>query len=190
MLQSGSSILDAIRTIKPFDLDGGRIIFPGSRNSLTAQGGALIVYDGMKMGENVSILDNYDPYDILEINVYTNVSDIQRFTSLNNVGVIELISKSGYLGAEIESEEVSQIVLYENGFRIPRDFLSPESLMSGDNSSRTTVYWNPWLNLNNASGASFTASLPDLKSGYSIRVEGITEDGQRAGSKTLTVENP
>ncbi|MGV8092401.1 MAG: hypothetical protein AB2L24_11115 [Mangrovibacterium sp.] len=50
-LYSGSSIMDVIKMIKPYQIvDGDKIVFPGGSNSLMAQDGALIVIDGQKNG--------------------------------------------------------------------------------------------------------------------------------------------
>ncbi len=99
MLQSGTSLLEVIQTIRPYRLEGSNIVFNGTSNSLLAQGGALIVIDGVNRGTDASILRNISSFDVAKISVSTNPVDIQRYTGLNSVGLIEIWLKKG----EVES---------------------------------------------------------------------------------------
>jgi hypothetical protein len=90
------NIFDIIRQVKPFQLDGGKILFANNGiNSFGYQEGALIVIDGIKMGTDAGILNSIPVTEIEKVNVYTNPSDVQRFTGLNNAGVVEIITKKG-----------------------------------------------------------------------------------------------
>ncbi len=90
------SIIEIINQIKPYHLEGGKIMFAISgTNSINYQDGALIVIDGIKMGTDAGILSTIPVTDIAKINISTNPSDVQRYTALNNAGVIELIMKKG-----------------------------------------------------------------------------------------------
>ncbi len=136
MLESGSSIKDVIQTIKPYNLQGSNIVFLGSANSINFQGGALIVVDGTNRGTDASLLDNLSPYDVEKIFVSTKPTDIQRYTALNSVGLIEITLKSGNV-EEMESQEVVD----ENA-----QFEAPEYVNGKGNSDddyRTTLYWAP-----------------------------------------------
>jgi hypothetical protein len=93
LLQSGSSIMEVIKMTKPFKLEGNQIVFFGSSNSLNYQSGALIVIDGQKMGTDVSALNSVSPFDVKSINISTNPVDIQRYTGLNSVGIIEITTR-------------------------------------------------------------------------------------------------
>ena len=99
MLQSGTSIIDVVRMIKPFTISGDKIIFSGGHNSFLAQDGALIVVDGQKMGTSMSVLTQINPYDVVSINVSTNPVDIQQYTAFNTVGIIEISTR----GSSIKS---------------------------------------------------------------------------------------
>jgi len=94
LLQSGSSILEVIKMTKPFRLEGNQIVFYGSNNSLNYQSGALIVIDGQKMGTDISALNSVNPFDVKSINISTNPVDIQRYTGLNSVGLIEITTRT------------------------------------------------------------------------------------------------
>jgi len=99
--QSGYSsdlnIFDIIRQIKPYQLNGSKIMFANiGNNSFSYQEGALIVIDGMKMGTDAGVLNSIPVTEIDKVNVYTNPSDVQRFTGMNNAGIVEIITKKGH----------------------------------------------------------------------------------------------
>jgi len=76
---------------------GSKILFANTGiNSFSYQEGALIVIDGVKMGTDSGILNSVPVTDIEKINVYTDPSDVLRFTGLNSSGIIEIISKKGH----------------------------------------------------------------------------------------------
>jgi hypothetical protein len=95
LLESGTDLPKVIYTMKPYQLEGNKIVFYGSRNSLLFQQGALIVVDGVQLGEDASVLNNISPFDVDEIKISTNPMDIQRYTGLNSVGLIEITTKRG-----------------------------------------------------------------------------------------------
>lgn len=136
MLESGSSIKDVIQTIKPYNLQGSNIVFLGSANSINFQGGALIVVDGTNRGTDASVLDNLSPYDVEKIFVSTKPTDIQRYTALNSVGLIEITLISGNV-EELESQEDVD----ENAqFEVP-EYVNGKG--NSDDDYRTTLYWAP-----------------------------------------------
>jgi hypothetical protein len=57
------------------------------------QDGALIVVDGVKLGSDASILNTIPVSDIAHINVLTNPMEVQKYSAMNSVGVIEIIMK-------------------------------------------------------------------------------------------------
>jgi hypothetical protein len=91
------NIFDIIRQAKPYQLMGSKIVFASiGMNSFNYQDGALIVIDGIKVGTDTGILNSIPVTEIEQVNVYTNPSDIQRFTGLNNAGIVEIITKKGH----------------------------------------------------------------------------------------------
>jgi hypothetical protein len=48
------------------------------------------------MGTDAGILTSIPVTEIDKVNVYTNPSDVQRFTGMNNAGIIEIITKKGH----------------------------------------------------------------------------------------------
>jgi hypothetical protein len=91
------NIFDIIRQAKSYQLMGNKIIFASiGINSFSYQDGALIVIDGIKLGTDAGILNSIPVTEIEKVNVYTDPSDIQRFTGLNNAGIVEIITKKGH----------------------------------------------------------------------------------------------
>jgi hypothetical protein len=152
------NILDIIRQIKPYQLVGGKIIFASSGfNSLNFQDGALIVIDGIKMGTDAVILNSIPVTDIARINVSTNPIDIQRYTGLNSVGIIEIFMKKGPEVIE-KKEPISE-------------------------SKSSALLWEPDI-LTDRSGKASVSFFNNKSSEVIIAVEGITESGL-AGSNTI-----
>jgi hypothetical protein len=90
------SILDILRQIKPYHMVGDKIVFASSGiTSLNNQDGAIIVINGINSGTDSKILDNIQVSDIAKITASTNPMDIQRYSGMNSVGVIEITTKKG-----------------------------------------------------------------------------------------------
>ena len=97
-----------------------KIIF-GGPTSVNAQGGALIVIDGSKLGDDVSVLNNISPKDVQDIKILTSLSDIQKYTGFNPVGVIEITLKKGELFPSANSNKKVQLI-YNGKYRVPKVF--------------------------------------------------------------------
>jgi hypothetical protein len=178
MLESGSSIMDVIKSIKPYSMVNGQIVFSGMINSLNFQSGALIVIDGQKMGTQADALNNISPYDIDKINVSTDPMEILRYSGLNNVGLIEITTKRGGESSPASAIPVKKENLYTNGYRIPRNFLTTDALAGETGRDlRTTLYWIPDLEIGTSGTITFSIPFSMIKSGFLISAEGITTDG-------------
>jgi hypothetical protein len=150
-LTSGTPILDVIRSIRPFQLMGDKIVFHG-RSSLFFQDGALFVLDGTKLGTSISVLSSINPNDIENIEIFTIPADIHRFTALNSVGVIEMTSKGGFDKTEDDSKQMTRY--------------------------NSTLYWNPYLKIQQKSETSVSFKSTKMKTKYSVIVQGVDEAGQ------------
>ena len=152
------NIFDIIRQIKPYRLVGGKIIFAATgTNSINSQDGALIVIDGINVGTDAGILNSIPITDIARINASSNPSDIQRYTGLNSVGIIEIVTKKG--PESIEKEEP----VTEN--------------------KSSALLWEPDI-LTDSSGKATVSFFNDKSSIVIISVEGITASGL-VGSNTI-----
>ena len=173
MFASASNLLDVIKTIKPFKITNNQIVFMGSENSLNYQGGALIVLDGQQLGTDISAINNLSPADIDHINVSTNPMDIQRYTGLNSVGVIEIFQKK----AKVEEPGPKKVSSgkYDGEFRIPNLFANESGNSKKD--YRTTLAWIPEQKVDASGLFEFTIPAGKVLSDFIIDIQGITADG-------------
>ncbi|MEI7830322.1 MAG: hypothetical protein WCI31_11160, partial [Prolixibacteraceae bacterium] len=183
MFASATSVLDVIKTIKPFKLVNNQIVFIGSENSLNYQGGALIVLDGQQMGTDVSALSAISPMEVDHINVSTNAMDIQRYTGLNSVGVIEIFQKKA---PKLAETAVQQIGKYDQGYRVPGMFPAPPSNLKRD--SRTTLIWIANQPIDKSGQFEFPLTAGKVISDFEVVVQGISENGRiGVGKATFSV---
>ena len=169
-LASGSSLLEVIKTIKPFTMDGDKIIFPGGTNSLLFQDGALIVLDGQKMGTSASVLGSISPYDVESIEISTKPIDIQQYTGLNSVGLIDITTKKGERVVVTDSKPAKQ---YENGNRIPREFA--ETVLNESDQSRCVLWWEAFAGVDSV----YERELPGstVRGKFKVRVLAADDAG-------------
>jgi hypothetical protein len=93
---SERSIYDILMKVKPYTLVDNKIIFPSSGiTSLNNQDGALVVIDGVKFGTDARALTNVAVSDIAKITASTNTMDVQKYSALNSVGIVEVFTKTG-----------------------------------------------------------------------------------------------
>lgn len=190
LLQSGTNLLEVIKMIKPFSLINGQIVFPGTQNSFNAQTGALIILDRQQLGTNVEVLNAINPNDVESINISLDPASIQQYTGLNNVGIIEIVTKRGGPPVSPEIPSIPAAEAYRDGFRVPRSFLTTESLrLKSGKDLRTTLYWNPALQLGPEGKATFTVPLSEIKSDFYITVEGISREGVAGGGSAVVRVN-
>jgi hypothetical protein len=177
LLSSATNIMDVIKTIKPFKIVGNQIVFFGSENSLNYQGGALIVLDGQQMGTDIGTVQNLSPSDIDHINVSTNPMDIQKYTGLNSVGVIEIFQKKAQVTETKTPNEAAE--KRDGEFRIANAF--PTEPVNPKRDNRTTLLWIPDQNVDQTGQFEFEVTTGKVVSDFVIEVQGTTPDG-RVGS--------
>lgn len=188
LLQTATSLMEVIKAIKPYSLSSGQIVFPGTINSINNQSGALIVLDGQKMGTQADILNTINPQDVETINISLDPMDIQKYTGFNNVGVIEIVTRKGVETLGADAPGPLQEVLYQDGFRIPRVFLSTESLQGKSGKDmRTTLFWNPELRTDRSGKGTFSVPVSQIRSGFKIFVEGYDADWNMGGNSASFV---
>lgn len=169
MLQSGSSLFDVIKMIKPFSILDNQIVFYGSTNSLLNQQGALIVIDGQKMGTSIDALNYVSPYDVVSVNISTNPADIQKYTGLNSVGVIEIKTRGKlYVDewSENEDPEGKQAQYFDQS-----DF--PKNVWR----YQTTLDWQPNLPVNENGIIKMKLKVSELETDFVIQVDATSFEG-------------
>ncbi len=160
LLYSGSSIMDVIKMIKPYQIvDGDKIVFPGGSNSLIAQDGALIVIDGQKMGTSASVINTISPHDVQSINISTSPVEISRYTGLNSVGLIEISTRRGQMVEKPKSNE------------------NDNQEFKGDK-QQTTLYWSSDLHLNESGEVRVQIPETQIKGDFLVKVRAIDQTGR------------
>lgn len=153
-----------------------QIVFYGSENSLNYQGGALIVIDGQQIGTDISAITNISPIEVERINVSTNPMDIQRYTGLNSVGIVEIFMKRGPQLTSPETEQNTSRDRNDSGSKV---FQSEPSNVRRD--FRTTLQWIPELTIGDTGEAEISVTAGKVISDFVIEVQGMSTNG-RTGS--------
>ncbi len=179
MLATSTNILDVIKNLKPYQIKNNQIVFNGSENSINYQGGALLVVDGQQMGTDISNIQNISPVEVDHINISTNPVDIQRYTGLNSVGVIEIFQKKAKQPENTESSQNGNH--YDGIYRIPGVF--PKEPANLKHNNRTTLLWIPELKVDNSGQAEFSVTAGNVLSDFVIQVQGISADGRPGSAK-------
>jgi len=179
LFASATNILDVIKTIKPYKIIGNQIVFFGSENSLTHQGGALIVLDGQQLGTDIGAIQAISPSEVDHINVSTNPMDIQRYTGLNSVGVIEIFQKKAKVTEpDVQKQSANK---YEGVYRISNVFQTEPANPKRDN--RTTLLWIPEQKVDQTGQFEFEVNAGKVISDFVIEIQGISPDGRMGTGK-------
>jgi hypothetical protein len=174
------SLIEILQQMKYFNITGNQIIFTGMMNSINNQQGALIVIDGNKEGTDVSALNSVNTAEIRDVNIYTNVSDILRYTALNVMGVIDISLKKG---KEQEYENViSSKVFNLVGFNLAGTFGTSgnpnnDVKLLTRNDGRTTLLWQPEIKLNKDGQTTIEFYTSDKKGRFIGVIQGIAGNG-------------
>jgi hypothetical protein len=189
-LESGMSVLEVVKTIKPYTMYGNKIIFAGKLNSLVAQQGALIVIDNQIMGTNATVLNSISPSDVESINVSTNSADVQKYTAQNSVGLVEVNLKGYGPGSRISDESSrDDLVRDSNGKYLPGypDYSLEKDARSVIVDYRTLLFWEPMLQADEEGKMQFKFYSSDMPGTYIITVQGMLGAQPVAVRKEFTV---
>ena len=158
---SDRNIFDILMQIKPYYIIDGKITF-GTVNSINNLDGALIIVDGVKMGTDASILNDIPVPDIARITASTNLMDIQRYSAMNNNGIIEVFMKK------------------------TNEFLKNEATAAKKKSN--TLFWGPEI-ITDSSGKVSVIFYNNISSEVLVSVNGIAANGlYGSGSAQYTVK--
>ena len=174
MLSSGTGIMEVIKTLKPYHLVNNQIVFIGSENSLNYQSGALIVLDGQMMGTDISAISGISPLEVDHINVSTNAMDIQRYTGLNSVGLIEIFQKQAKSKTPDAINDVTN--KYDGKYRIPNQF--PAIPNNSKRDIRTTLLWIPAQVVDASGQFELTVTAGKVLTNFIIEIQGGTDNGR------------
>jgi hypothetical protein len=167
---NSTSLIEIIKTIRSFEMIGGKIVFRGA-NSLMSQDGALIVLDGVKMGTDPSILSEINPRDVEDIQILLNPIEMSRYTSLNSVGVIEIKTMQGKGNNNpFETENKGKT----SGVKV----FKPESIGNDKYNLKTTLQWIPILGTDENGEATIPFKAGGIQSTFVFEIAGFTDQGQ------------
>ncbi|MFZ5940906.1 MAG: hypothetical protein ACOYXB_10055 [Bacteroidota bacterium] len=189
MLASGTPVLDVIKSMKSYTMKGNLIIFPGGQNSILYQSGALIVIDEQMMGQDASVLSSLSPYEVETIRISTEPTDIQKYTGLNTIGVIEVTLKGSSMKGRLKAEDPrAAMVRYADGY-LPG---YPDYTYSSDadnvvSDHRATLFWDPALVLNESGEVTFSFYTSDEEGEYTGRIVGVYKGIPLSASFTFNV---
>jgi hypothetical protein len=173
-ISNSTTLLEVIKTIRPFEMMGGKIVFRGA-NSIIAQDGALIVIDGIKMGTDPSILSSFSVQDVEDIQIFVNPIDMSRYTALNSVGVIEIKTKRGKNTSSL-SEDPNK--------GNDASLFKPEAIGNDKYDLKTTLQWIPVLFTDVNGEATIPFKTGGIKSTFVIEIAGFTDQGQWIGNQS------
>ena len=149
---SDRNVLDILMRVKPYHIENGKIFFgTSSLSSFNNQEGALIIVDGIKMGTDINILSTLPVPDIAKITASTNTMDIQKYSSMNTAGIVEIYMKKN---AAYKDKTGSAFKAKTSNI-----FWAPD--ITTDTSGKTSVNF-----INNTKSTDVT-----------VTVDGITENG-------------
>jgi len=168
-VSNSTSLIDIIKTIRPFEMIGGKIVFRGA-NSLMAQDGALIVVDNIKMGTDPAALTPLSPLDVEDIQIFVNPIDMARYTSLNSVGVIEIKTKHG--------KENNETTDSSNKAGSNPKVFKPASIGNDKYNLKTTLQWIPILGTDENGEATIPFKTGGIQSTFVFEIAGFTDQGQ------------
>jgi hypothetical protein len=169
-LENSNNLIDVIKMIKPFELVNGKLVYRGS-NSFLNQDGALIVIDGQKIGTDADILNQINPNTVEDLKISVDPMDITKYTSFNNVGVIEITTKRG------QSNSNSPIKI-ENQKDNAVGTFSPAPIGKKKYNLLTTLQWIPNLLTNQNGEAMIRFTAGNIKSTFILNIIGHSEKGE------------
>lgn len=167
---------EIVYTVKPYKIIDGKIVFHSSSpNTLMHQQGAAIAIDGVYRGTDPSIFSTLTPMDIDRVVISTNPVDIQKYTGLNSIGIIEIFTKSG--NARLNSIEDNQPQIQAVNVNIPfesPDYESGATKMKAGEDQRSTLYWDAQVRTGSSGRATITFFNGDITSIVEVFAEGMS----------------
>lgn len=172
---SYTNILDILKYIKPFQIINNQIVFPGAGgiNSFFNQTGALIVIDGRQSGTDIGVLNMIPTPDIENIRISTDVTEIHKYTGMNSQGVIEITTKRGKFNSDSDNGD-EYTSKYNRTFNAI-DLSESKSLKKTN--LLTTLFWEPFIKLNNNGEGEITFYNLNTKGTYECIIQEFDQTG-------------
>jgi hypothetical protein len=155
------------------------VMVSGNKVSIRGGGTPLILMDGIEIDFdylNSLIVDEVDEIEVMK--------DAQAaiFGAKGGNGAIMIVSKRGFDQTLRKAEKFNIKSAMPLGYQRPKEFYSPkyetqEEILNKNADLRSTIYWNPNVRIVNGK-ADVRFYTSDNYSGYSIIIEGVTENGK------------
>lgn len=147
-------------------------------------GSPIFVIDGVTYSDPQTGIDlalSYSMEEVDKVEVLKSAGNLAMFGARGGAGVIAIYTKKGFRSVPKDRMIKGTITRSIIGFTPYRKFYAPQ-YPPGDEEKpepdrRTTLYWNPDVNLNNT-GESISFYTSDQQADYKIIVEGITNSGK------------
>ena len=140
-----------------------------------ANGNPVYIIDGI-MTDNISYFLNLDPSKISKIKVLRQEETLSRYGILGKNGIIAVETTMPDVNEKLPRTERS---LFITGISQPLEFKNKvysEKELPAIPDLRSSLYWNPSL-ATKEDGADFVFYTSDMTGAFSIKVEGITDEG-------------
>lgn len=181
------SIPEIIYQIRPYSISNGKIFFDNnSISTLSYPEGAIIALNGKLTGTDITVLNGILPTDIDHISVSTRSADIQKYTSLNSVGVIEVFTK---VNDQFKNKAEDAKNASAAGFRTPAVFEARAIRKPPFEGAQATLFWKPVIHTDANGTARLEFNNAKKASEISIRAEGTTATGL-SGGQAITIPLP
>ena len=110
---------------------------------------------------STTVLDNVSPYNIETINVSTNPADVQKYTDLNSIGLVEITSNAKN---EIDNKPA-------------RISFSQSNFSSDAWRYQSTLYWNPNVEIHDNNLIKLKLKINELQTNFKVIVSVKSPNG-------------
>lgn len=144
---------------------------------------AMVLLDGMPISLEGFFIP---PTDIDFIDILTRARS-GIFGLRGGNGVVAIYTKDG-LEPSIQAKRGGALKVGHPGYHYAKAFYEPKyAAVQADNNkvdARTTLHWQPYVQLNDKGKAIVSFYTGDVSGDYSVSLEGITSDGRAISTKT------
>ena len=155
------------------------VIVSGDNISIRGGGTPLLVVDDMTT--DIEYLDMINVYDIAQVDVLKDAGNTAIFGSRGGNGVIVIFTREGKINPVI-SKPFHIKTIVPLGYQKPIEFYTPkydtpEKQRKQNADLRTTIHWQPVVQIDSLGVASFDFYTADETASYTVTIEGLANNG-------------
>lgn len=177
------NLSDALKYIPFITIEQGQVFINQMRNNSLTPVPAVLIIDDIIVS-NVDNIDNIiDPSNIERVGVLRGAG-ATLLGGQGAGGAIVITTRKGLSTSGLQARQQQNIrIVNPLGLQDPAEFYSPLYETEGqrdreDPDLRTTIYWNPNVNISSEGEARFDFYAADNKTTYSVVIEGVADNGQ------------